>query len=303
MGKNHDTFEIDSIELLSSDNKKNDNRLKKGLGRGLSSLLGDTSKKIQTNKISINDLTRNQFQPRKNFSKESLEELANSIRERGVIQPIIVRPNKSLEGKYEIIAGERRWLASQNAGLHEIPVVILNVDDVKSLEFSIIENVQRQDLDPIEEARGYQRLIDDFNYNHDKLSKFIGKSRSYIANSLRLLSLQEEVLLMVEQGNLSAGHARALIGLQNSVELAKKIIQKKLSVRQAEVLARQFKSKKFKLIHKKDPNILDLQRVLEEKTGLNVSVINKKNNSGTISFAYQDLNQLDRITNVIKNNY
>ena len=279
------------------------NRLKKGLGRGLSSLIGDSSKKIETNKISINDLTRNQFQPRKNFSKESLEELTNSIREQGVIQPIIVRPNKSSEGKYEIIAGERRWLASQNAGLHEIPVVILNVDDVKSLEFSIIENVQRQDLDPIEEARGYQRLIDDFNYNHDKLSKFIGKSRSYIANSLRLLSLQEEILLMVEQGNLSAGHARTLIGLQNSVELAKKIIQKKLSVRQAEVLARQFKNKKFKLIHKKDPNILDLQRVLEEKTGLSVSVTNRKNNSGTISFAYQDLNQLDRISNVIKNNY
>ena len=280
-----------------------ENRFKKGLGRGLSSLIGDSSKKIGTNKISINDLTRNMFQPRKNFSKESLEELANSIRERGVIQPIIVRPNKSLEGKYEIIAGERRWLASQNAGLHEIPVVILNVDDVKSLEFSIIENVQRQDLDPIEEARGYQRLIDDFNYNHDKLSKFIGKSRSYIANSLRLLSLQEEILLMVEQGNLSAGHARTLIGLQNSVELAKKIIQKKLSVRQAEVLARQFKNKKFKLIHKKDPNILDLQRVLEEKTGLSVSVTNRKNNSGIISFAYQDLNQLDRISNVIKNNY
>ena len=279
------------------------NRFKKGLGRGLSSLIGDSSKKIETNKISINNLTKNSFQPRKNFSKESLEELANSIRERGVIQPIIVRPHKSLESKYEIIAGERRWLASQNAGLHEVPVVVLNVNDVKSLEFSIIENVQRQDLDPIEEARGYQRLIDDFNYNHDKLSKFIGKSRSYIANSLRLLSLQEEILLMVEQGNLSAGHARTLIGLQNSVELAKKIIQKKLSVRQAEVLARQFKNKKFKLIHKKDPNILDLQRVLEEKTGLSVSVTNRKNNSGTISFAYQDLNQLDRITNVIKNNY
>ena len=181
--------------------------------------------------------------------------------------------------------------------------MVLNVNDVKSLEFSLIENVQRQDLDPIEEARGYQRLIDDFNYNHDKLSKFIGKSRSYIANSLRLLSLQEEILLMVEQGNLSAGHARTLIGLQNSVELAKKIIQKKLSVRQAEVLTRQFKNKKFKLIHKKDPNILDLQRVLEEKTGLSVSVTNRKNNSGTISFAYQDLNQLDRISNVIKNNY
>jgi len=269
----------------------------------LSSLIGDSSNKIETNKISINDLIRNQFQPRKNFNKESLEELANSIREQGVIQPIIVRPSKSSEGKYEIIAGERRWLASQNAGLHEIPVVVLNVNDVKSLEFSLIENVQRHDLDPIEEARGYQRLVDDFNYNHDKLSKFIGKSRSYIANSLRLLSLRDEILLMVEQGNLTAGHARALIGLQNSVELAKKIVQKKLSVRQAEVLARQFKNKKFKLIHKKDPNMLDLQRVLEEKTGLSVSVINKKNNSGTISFAYQDLNQLDRITNVIKNNY
>ena len=279
------------------------NRLKKGLGRGLSSLIGDSSKKIETNKISINDLTRNQFQPRKNFNKESLEELANSIREQGVIQPIIVRPSKSSEGKYEIIAGERRWLASQNAGLHEIPVVVLNVNDVKSLEFSLIENVQRHDLDPIEEARGYQRLVDDFNYNHDKLSKFIGKSRSYIANSLRLLSLQDEILLMVEQGKLTAGHARALIGLQNTVELAKKVIQKKLSVRQTEILSRQFKNKKFKLIHKKDPNILDLQRVLEEKTGLSVSVTNRKNNSGTISFAYQDLNQLDRITNIIKNNY
>ncbi len=181
--------------------------------------------------------------------------------------------------------------------------MILNVNDVKSLEFSIIENVQRQDLDPIEEARGYQRLIDDFNYNHEKLSKFIGKSRSYIANSLRLLSLQGEILLMVEQGNLSAGHARALIGLQNSVELAKKIIRKKLSVRQAEVLARQFKGKKFKLIHKKDPNILDLQRVLEEKTGLNVLVTHRKNNSGTISFAYKEVNQLDRISDIIKNNY
>ena len=280
-----------------------ENRFKKGLGRGLSSLIGDTSKKIESNKISINNLTRNNFQPRKNFNKESLEELTNSIREQGVIQPIIVRPNKTLEGKYEIIAGERRWLASQNAGLHEVPVVVIDVNDVKSLEFSIIENVQRQDLDPIEEARGYQRLVDDFNYNHDKLSKFIGKSRSYIANSLRLLSLKEEILLMVEQGNLSAGHARTLIGLQNSVDLAKKIVQKKLSVRQAETLARQFKNKKFKLIHKKDPNILDLQRVLEEKTGLSVSVTNRKNNSGTISFAYQDLDQLDRITNVIKKNY
>ena len=280
-----------------------ESRLKKGLGRGLSSLLGDSSKKIETNKVSINDLVRNKFQPRKYFNKESLEELTHSIKEQGVIQPIVVRPDKSLDGKYEIIVGERRWLASQNAGLHEVPVVVLKVDDVKSLELAIIENVQRQDLNPIEEARGYQRLIDEFNYNQDKLSKFIGKSRSYIANSLRLLSLSEEILLMVEQGNLSAGHARSLIGLQNSVNIAKQIIQKKLSVRQAENLARQFRGKKFQLVHKKDSNILDLQKILEEKTGLIVSITNRKSNSGIISFEYKNLDQLDKIMNSIKNNY
>ena len=280
-----------------------DIKLKKGLGRGLSSLLGESSKNIETNKIAIKDIVRNKFQPRKNFNKDSLAELTNSIKEQGVIQPIIVRPSASIDGKYEIIAGERRWLASQNAGLHEVPTVILNVDDVKSLEFAIVENVQRQDLNPIEEARGYQRLVDDFSYNQDKLSKFIGKSRSYIANSLRLLSLPDEVLSMVEQENLSAGHARSLIGLNNSVDIAKKIIQKKLSVRQAEVLARQFRNKKFKLVNKKDSNILDLQKTLEEKTGLNISISNKKSNSGKITFEYKDLDQLDRIINTIKNNY
>ena len=280
-----------------------ESRLKKGLGRGLSSLLGDSSKKINTNKVSIKDISRNKLQPRKHFDKDSLGELTNSIKKQGVIQPIVVRPDKSSEGKYEIVAGERRWLASQNAGLHEVPVVILNIDDVKSLEFAIVENVQRQDLNPIEEARGYQRLISDFNYNQEKLSQFIGKSRSYIANSLRLLSLPEEVLLMVELGDLSAGHARSLIGLVNSVDIAKKIIQKKLSVRQSEILARQFRDKKFKLVSKKDPNILDLQKVLEEKVGLTVSINNKKNNSGTISFEYQDLDQLNRLIDTIKKNY
>ena len=280
-----------------------ESRLKKGLGRGLSSLLGDSTKKIVTNKVSIKDLTRNKLQPRKHFDKENLEELTNSIREQGVIQPIVVRPDKALDGKYEIIAGERRWLASQNAGLHEIPVVILNVDDVKSLEFAIVENVQRQDLNPIEEARGYQKLVKDFNYNQEKLSKFIGKSRSYIANSLRLLGLPSEVLVMVETGDLSAGHARSLIGINNSLELAKKIIQKKLSVRQAEVLLRQFKNKKFKLVSKKDSNILELQKSLEEKTGLSVSINNKKNNTGTIAFEYRDLEQLDKLINTIKKNY
>jgi len=280
-----------------------ENRLKKGLGRGLSSLLGDTNKKIETNKVSIKDIIRNKFQPRKNFNEESLQELTNSIKEQGVIQPIVVRPDKSMEGKYEIIAGERRWLASQNAGLHEVPVVILNVDDVKSLEFAIVENVQRQDLNPIEEARGYHKLVEDFNYNQEKLSKFIGKSRSYIANSLRLLSLPEEVLEMVQKGNLSAGHARSLIGLNNSIEIAKKIIQKKLSVRQSETLVKQFRDKKFKLVAKKDANVLDLQKDLENKTGLNVSINNRKNNSGTVSFEYKNLEQLDKLINTIKKNY
>ena len=280
-----------------------ENRLKKGLGRGLSSLIGDSSKNFKTNKVLIKDLTRNKFQPRKHFSKESLEELTNSIKERGVIQPIVVRPDKVNTGKYEIIAGERRWLASQKAGLHEVPVVILDVDDIKSLEFAIVENVQRQDLNPIEEAKGYQRLVDDFNYNQDKLSKFIGKSRSYIANSLRLLGLPPEVLALVESGSLTAGHVRTLIGLNNASEIAKKIIQNKLSVRQSELLVRQFRDKKFKLVHKKDSNILDLQKNLEEKTGLSVSISNKKNNTGTISFEYSDLEQLDKLINIIKKNY
>ena len=278
-------------------------KMKRGLGRGLSSLIGDTDTNSSKNKLSISSIVRNKFQPRKVFDKESLDELTNSIRERGMIQPIVVRKSQDTHGKFELVAGERRWLAAQNAGLHEVPVVVVDVDDVKSLEFSIVENVQRHDLNPIEEARGYQKLIDEFSYNQDKLSKFIGKSRSYIANSLRLLSLPHEVLLMVEQGNLSAGHARSLIGLNDSIEIAKKIILNKLSVRQSEVLARQFRNKKFKLIKKKDPNILDLQRVLEEKTGLNVSIVNRKNNSGTISFEYQDFDQLDRIIKTIKKNY
>ena len=281
-----------------------ENRFKKGLGRGLSSLLGENiEKKVSTNKVLIKDIKRNQFQPRKSFNKENLEDLTNSIKEQGVIQPILVRPDKNDDGKYEIIAGERRWLASQNAGLHEVPVVILDVNDEKSLEFAIVENVQRQDLNSVEEARGDQRLIDEFNYNQDKLSKFIGKSRSYIANLVRMLTLPNEILIMVEKGDLSAGHARTLIGIQNSIGIAKKIIEKKLSVRQAESLTRQFKNQKLKLIHKKDPNILDLQKSLEDKTGLNVSINNRKNNTGTISFEYSDLDQLDKIINLIKKNY
>ena len=266
-------------------------------------MLGDNEKKSETNKIPIEDIRRNKFQPRKNFNKEDLDELSNSIKEQGVIQPIIVRPDKLSEGKYELIAGERRWLASQNAGLHEVPAVILDVDDVKSLEFAIVENVQRQDLNPIEEAFSYQRLIDEFQYDQEKLIKFIGKSRSYIVNSLRLLSLPKEVLLLVEQNSLSAGHARSLVGLNNSYEIAKKIVQKRLSVRESELLVRKIKNKKLKLVSKKDSNILNLQKDLEEKTGLSVSINNKKNNSGQISFEYHDLEQLDKLINTIKKNY
>jgi len=280
-----------------------ENRLKKGLGRGLSSLLGDSPKKIETNRIALNLLIRSKFQPRKYFSKESLLDLTNSIKEQGVIQPIIVRPSKTIHGKYEIIAGERRWLASQNAGLHEVPIVILDVDDAKSLEFAIVENVQRQNLNAIEEARGYEKLIKDFKYNQDKLSQLIGKSRSHIANSLRLLSLPEDVLVLVVQGDLSAGHARTLINLNNSFDVANKIIQKKLSVRQSEILVKSMREKKFKLVSKKDSNVLKLQKDLEEKTGLNVTINNNKNNSGTISFAYTDLEQLDKLINTIKKNY
>ena len=279
------------------------NKLKKGLGKGLSSLIGDGSNMVETTKVSINDIIRNKYQPRKYFDKESLAELVNSIKERGVIQPIVVRPDKNLKDKYEIVAGERRWLASQNAGLHEVPVVILNLDDGKSLEFAIVENIQRQDLNPIEESRGYQRLIKDFNYNQEKLSKFIGKSRSYIANSLRLLSLPEEILIMVEEGKLSAGHARSLIGLENASFVAKTILEKKLSVRQSEFLVKTFRGKKLKLVKKKDANILDLQRIMQEKTGLSVSISNRKNNSGLISFEYKSLDQLEKIISVIKNNY
>jgi len=279
-------------------------KLKKGLGRGLSSLLGDSSKKSSVTKISINNINRNRFQPRKIFNKENLQELANSIKERGVIQPIIVRPDKNSTGKYEIVAGERRWLASQNAGLNELPAVILDINDEKSLEFAIVENVQRQDLNAIEEAQGYQRLIDEFSYNQDKLAKFIGKSRSHIANSLRILSLPREVISYVEKEQISAGHARSLVGLPNASLIAKKIVDNKLSVRQSENLVRALRNKKnLKVVPSKDSNILTLEKSLEDKTGLTVEIKNKKNNSGILSFEYKNLEQLDRLISLVKNNY
>ena len=279
-------------------------KFKKGLGRGLSSLLGDTKSKTNVNKLKIYDVKRNKLQPRKVFNQESLKELTNSIKERGVIQPIIVRKDKSLVGKFEIIAGERRWLASQNAGLHEIPAVILDVDDEKSLEFAIVENVQRQDLNAIEEAQGYQRLIDEFSYNQEKLAKFIGKSRSYIANSLRLLSLPKEVISYVENEKISSGHARSLIGLPNAAQIAKKIAENKLSVRQSENLVRALRNQKnLKIVPSKDGDILNLEKSLIDKTGINVVIKNNRNNSGKLTFEYKNLEQLDRLINLVKDNY
>ncbi len=276
---------------------------KKGLGRGLSSLIGDEDAKTVKNKVSISSLVRNKFQPRKNFNDQSLGDLTNSIRERGVIQPIIVRRSKDEKEKYEIIAGERRWIASQNAGLHEVPIVEIEADDLKSLEFAIVENVQRNDLNPIEEAKGYERLINEFYYDQDKVSKFIGKSRSYITNSLRLLSLPTEVISLIEQGKLSQGHAKILVGLENAKLLATKIVDKKMSVRQAENLVRLLKGSVAKKIKNKDPDILNLEQALQEKTGISTVIENRKNNSGLIKFEYKDLDQLNRLIEVVKINY
>ena len=276
---------------------------KKGLGRGLSSLIGDTKSSSVKNKISISEIVRGKFQPRKIFNKESLEELSNSIKERGVVQPIIVRKSKESVGKYEIIAGERRWLAAQKAGLHEVPIVVIEADDKKALEFGIVENVQRHDLNAIEEAEGYKRLIDEFSYDQEQVAKFIGKSRSHITNSLRLLSLPNEVIEFVKENKISAGHAKILVGLENCLSISKKIISKKLSVRQTENLVRVYKTPYKKLLRNKDPNIKILEQNLIEKIGMNVEIKNSKNNKGSITFNYKELGQLNRIIELIKQNY
>ena len=252
------------------------NKIKKGLGRGLSSLIGETKTEININKLSISDLVSNKFQPRKFFDEDNLLDLTNSIKERGIIQPIIVRKSSDDNSRYEIIAGERRWLAAQKAGLHEVPVVITEADDLKSLEFAIVENVQRKDLNPIEEAESYKKLIDDFSYDQEKVSKFIGKSRSHIANFLRLLSLPREVLNFIKNNELTVGHAKILVGLENALFVAKKIIEKKLSVRQAENLVKIFKTRKFFLKKPKDINLQSLENSIREKIGLNVLIKNKK---------------------------
>ena len=276
---------------------------KKGLGRGLSSLIGDSEITENKSTISISSIVRNKYQPRKNFEKESLEELTNSIRERGIIQPIIVRKSEDQDGKFEIVAGERRWQAAQNAGLHEVPAVVIKADNLKSLEFAIVENVQRKDLNPIEEAEGYKKLIDEFRYDQEKVAKFIGKSRTHITNCLRLLTLPQKIIQYVIDEKISQGHAKILVGLDNVQLLADKVISKKLSVRQTEALVRLTKGYKPEIKKNKDTNILDIENQLMEKIGMRVSVNNKKNNSGTLTFQYKGLDQMERLIQVIKNNY
>ena len=276
-------------------------KIKKGLGRGLSSLIGETKVQVQNNQLSVSDLTPNKYQPRKNFDEANLEDLTNSIKERGMIQPIIVRKSNNENSKFEIIAGERRWLAAQRAGIHNVPVVITEADDLKSLEFAIVENVQRHDLNPLEEAQGYKRLIDEFSYDQEKVSKFIGKSRSYITNSLRLLSLPEDILKLIEEKRISTGHAKILVGLDNASFIASKIVEKNMSVRQAENFVRIFRSnKKFK---KKDSNVSSLEDSIMDKIGLKVVIKNKTNNKGSILIEYKDLDQLNKIIEIIKSNY
>ena len=278
-------------------------KIKKGLGRGLSSLIGETKIETQKNQLSISDLIPNKFQPRKIFDENNLTDLTNSIKERGILQPIIVRNSKENKSKFEIIAGERRWLAAQRAGLHNVPVVITEANDLKSLEFAIVENVQRQDLNALEEAQGYKRLIDEFSYDQEKVSKFIGKSRSHITNSLRLLTLPSEVVNLIQEQKLTAGHAKVLVGLENANFVANKIIEKKLSVRQAESFVKIFKKKSKKLINSKDPNIRDLEISVSNKIGVNVVIQNKKNNKGKVSFEYKNLDQLNSILDIIKKYY
>ena len=276
---------------------------KKGLGRGLSSLIGDSDIKTSKDKISISSIVPNKNQPRKLFEKEALEELKNSIKERGIIQPLVVRKSEDQDDKFELIAGERRWQAAQSAGIHEVPVVIIEADNLKSLELAIIENVQRKDLNPVEEAESYNNLIENFGYDHEKVSRFIGKSRSHISNSIRLLSLPEKILDLIRINKISQGHAKVLVGLENAVLLTDKIIKKKLSVRQLESLVRLFKNGSKKPLKSKNANTIATENDLSEKIGMKVILNNKKNNSGTLSIEYKDFDQLDRLIKIIKKNY
>ena len=276
---------------------------KKGLGRGLSSLIGDSDIKTSNNKLSISSILPNKNQPRKLFEKEALIELSDSIKERGIIQPLIVRKSDDQDNKFELIAGERRLQAAQSAGLHEVPVVIIEADNLKSLELAIIENVQRKDLNVVEEAESYKNLIHNFHYDQDKVSKFIGKSRSHITNSLRILSLPQKIIDMLRDDKLTLGHAKVLIGLENALLLAEKIIKKNLSVRQTENLVRLLKKGRKAFFNKKDANTTATETELTDKLGMRVFLRNKKNNTGTLTFEYKDIDQLDRLIQIIKNSY
>ena len=277
---------------------------KKGLGRGLSALFGDEKPKEKpreinkSNTVSISDLNRNPYQPRQNFREEKLEELANSIKKRGVLQPIAVRQSKSDTNKYEIVAGERRWLAAQRAGLHEIPVNILELSDLESLEVAIVENIQRDDLTPIEEARGYKRLSDEFKYDHENISKLMSKSRSHISNTLRLLTLPRDVIAMLEEGSLTSGQARPLVGLANASSIAEEIVSKNYSARKVEYLVKGKKVSKNKK-NNYDANIYKAQERIEKILGLKVAIVNKKNNSGKIIIDYSDLEQFEFLSELL----
>jgi len=286
----------------------NDEKNKKGLGRGLMSLFGDqvedkvenTSPNTSYLLVSISDLARNKFQPRNYFDERKIDELAQSIKKNGLIQPIAVRPGK--KGEYEIIAGERRWLAAQKAGLHQVPVVVLNLNDIQSLELAIIENIQREDLNSIEEAKGYSRLMEEFNYDQKKLSDFMGKSRSHISNTLRLLTLPDEVIKLVDNGQLTAGQVRPLIGRFNSIELAHAIIKEKLSSRSIENLVKREKEKEDDNLKPKkqtDPNILLAQRRIEENTGLRTKIITKKNSTGKVIIEFSSFDQFEMLSRLL----
>ena len=283
---------------------------KKGLGRGLSALFGDEkiNKKIKEQvinnklKANISDLSPNKFQPRTYFNETKLEELANSIKKNGIIQPIAVREDKVDPGRYEIIAGERRWIAAQKAGLHDVPIIILDLDDNEALEVAIVENIQRDDLNSIEEAKAYQRLSEEFGYDHEKIAHFMSKSRSHISNTLRLLTLPTDVIAMVEEGDLTAGQARPLIGIASASSIAEEIVAKKLSARSVELLVRNKKDPQKIGSNKIDSNIISEQKKIQDNLGLNVSIKNKKNNSGQITIIYKNLEQFDLISGLLKRN-
>ena len=276
---------------MSFENKK--------LGRGLGSLLSSEKKEDENFKfINISEIQTNQNQPRKKFKEEELQELANSIKSQGILQPIIVRPvNKN---QYEIIAGERRWRGAQIAGIHEIPALIKNMSDEAVQEAALIENIQRENLNAVEEARAYKTILNNVGADYKKLSQRVGKSKSHISNTIRLLELDEEILSYIVSGKLSMGHARALIGVPNAVNFAKEIISKKLSVRQKEKNTANFK--KIKNRKKlKDPNILDLEKELSEKIGLKTSIhFSEGGSSGSLTLYYSDLDQLDNIMQRLK---